>query len=108
MLVRSPTLRNRLSSVTVTGSSPDRRRADEISGTTRGATPLAESAIAPMCSAVVPQQPPTMLTKPLVANSPRIPAIWSGVSSYSPKALGRPAFGWAETKQSATRASSAT
>ena len=34
--------------------------------------------------------------------------MWSGVSSYSPKALGRPAFGCAETKQSATRDSSAT
>ena len=34
-------------------------------------TPLAASAIAAMCSAVVPQQPPTMLTSPLVANSPR-------------------------------------
>ena len=64
--------------------------------------------MATMCSAVVPQQPPTMFTSPLVANSPRISAMWSGVSSYSPKALGRPAFGCAETKQSATRDSSAT
>ena len=74
----------------------------------RGATPLAASAIAPMCSAVVPQQPPTMLTSPLVANSPSTSAIWPGVWSYSPNALGRPALGCAETKQSATRESSAT
>ena len=92
----------------MTGSSPDSRSADAISGSTRGATPLAASAIAAMCSAVVPQQPPTMLTSPLPANSPRIPAMWSGLSSYSPNALGSPAFGWAETKQSATRDSSAT
>ena len=39
----------------------------------RGSTPLAASAIAAMCSAVVPQQPPTMLTQPArSANSPRI------------------------------------
>ena len=108
MLVRSPTLTNRLSSVMVTGSSPESRSAGAISGTTRGATPLAASAIAAMCSAVVPQQPPTMLTRPLVANSPSTPAMWPGVSSYSPNALGRPALGWADTKQSATRDSSAT
>ena len=42
------------------------------------------------------------------ANSPSTAAIWSGVSSYSPNSLGSPALGWAETKQSAIRASSAT
>ena len=108
MFVRSPTLRNRLSSVMVTASRPDSRSADGISGRRRGVTPLAASAIAAMCSAVVPQQPPTMLTSPLVANSPRIPAMWPGVSSYSPKAFGSPALGCADTKQSATRDSSAT
>ena len=61
-----------------------------------------------MCSAVVPQHPPTMFSSPLVANSPSTSAMWSGVSSYSPNALGSPAFGWAETKQLAIRDSSAT
>ena len=64
--------------------------------------------MASMCSGVVPQQPPVRLTRPDAANSPSTSAIWSGVSSYSPNSLGSPALGWAETKQSATRASSAT
>jgi hypothetical protein len=46
-----------------------------------------------MCSGVVPQQPPTMLTKPLAAKSSMMHAVSCGFSSYSPKALGRPAFG---------------
>jgi hypothetical protein len=46
-----------------------------------------------MCSGVVPQQPPTMLRKPLAANSRRISRGLRGVSSYSPKAFGKPAFG---------------
>ena len=74
----------------------------------RGAPWVDASAIAAMCAGVVPQQPPTMLTSPAVANSPTTRAIASGVSSYSPKALGSPAFGWADTKQSAMRDSSAT
>ena len=57
---------------------------------------------------VVPQQPPMMLTSPLAANSPTVVAICSGVSSYSPNALGRPALGCTETKVSASRLSSAT
>jgi hypothetical protein len=42
---------------------------------------------------VVPQQPPTMFTKPDVANSRTSEAVMSGSSSYSPNALGSPAFG---------------
>ncbi len=61
-----------------------------------------------MCSAVVPQQPPTMLSQPFLAHSPMMAAMFSGVSSYSPKALGNPAFGWQETKASDTAASSST
>ena len=38
-------------------------------------------AIARMWSGVVPQHPPTMLTKPLRANSRSIPAVCAGVSS---------------------------
>ena len=58
-----------------------------------------------MCAGVVPQQPPTMLTSPDVANSRMIAAICSGVSSYSPNAFGRPAFGCALMRQSAICAS---
>ena len=61
-----------------------------------------------MWAGVVPQQPPTMLTRPACANSPSTRARSSGDSSYSPKAFGRPAFGWVETNVSAIRASSAT
>ena len=108
MLVRSPTLTKRLSPSMTHGSRPDRRRARGTSVGTRGLPPEALLAIAAMCSGVVPQHPPTMLTSPEVANSPTTRAIASGVSSYSPNALGRPALGWAETKQSAIRSSSAT
>ena len=38
-------------------------------------------AICAMCAGVVPQQPPTMLTIPEVANSPSSPAVCSGVWS---------------------------
>ncbi|MNS11741.1 hypothetical protein D3C72_432880 [compost metagenome] len=59
-------------------------------------------AIARIWSGVVPQQPPVILIKPLSANSFKKAAVCSGVSSYSPKAFGKPAFGWAEMKVSAT------
>lgn len=49
----------------------------------------------PMCSGVVPQQPPTILTNPCSANSAICSAVMSGVSSYSPKVLGRPR--WVKT-----------
>ncbi len=62
-------------------------------GSGRGGTLATDSAIARMWAGVVPQQPPTMLTRPLVANSPTRRPVVSGASSYSPKALGRPAFG---------------
>src|SRR5690606_4217796 len=67
------------------------------SGNARGGTPATASAIALMCGGVVLQQLPTRFNKPEVANSFSVAAISSGVSSYSPKALGRPAFGWALT-----------
>ena len=91
----------------VSGSRPERRQAGGISGGTRGARPSAAAAIAVMCSGVVPQQPPTTFVRPDSTNSRRYEAVWSGVSSYSPNALGSPAFGWLETKQSAIRDSSA-
>ena len=54
-----------------------------------------------MCSGVVPQQPPSMLTRPSSAKSLTLSANISGVSSYPPIALGRPALGYEWTKQSA-------
>ena len=92
MFVRSPTF-TKVSSVTVTGSSPESRRAGRVSTGVRGALPATAAAITAMWAAVVPQQPPTRLTKPLAANSSRTAAVSSGDSSYSPKALGRPALG---------------
>jgi hypothetical protein len=93
MFVRSPTLTNSESSSTTSGSRPDRRSAGRTCGGVRGARPSTVAAIAAMCAGVVPQQPPTMLTKPASANSSRTAAVSSGDSSYSPNALGRPAFG---------------
>ena len=64
------------------GSSPentDARRS--YTGTGRGDTPATASAIAAMCSGVVPQHPPTPFTSPLRANSPSSPAVISGLSS---------------------------
>ncbi len=57
---------------------------------------------------MVPQQPPARLSQPSRANSPMTRAMWSGVSSYSPNSLGRPALGKHITRVPQTRASSAT
>ena len=93
-LVRSPTTRKLLSSRTVNVSSPLNRDAHVArAGTRRGSTPSTAFAIARIWSGVVPQHPPTMLTKPLVANSPSSAPVSSGSSSYWPNALGNPAFG---------------
>jgi hypothetical protein len=93
MLVRSPTLTNRLSSVIENGSRPERRIAGSMVGTARRGVPSTAAAMAAMCSGVVPQQPPTRLTNPASANSPITAAVSSAASSYSPKALGSPALG---------------
>src|SRR5690606_12322418 len=63
------------------GSSPERRRPVGLGGISRGATPSTAAAIARMWSGVVPQQPPTMLTRPARAHSPICAAVCSGVSS---------------------------
>ena len=108
MLVRSPTLTKRLSALIVNGSRPERRMAGATSTGTRGVLSATASAMARMWAGVVPQHPPTRLTRPLSANSDTIAAVSSAASSYSPKALGRPALGYADTKMSAMRDSSAT
>jgi hypothetical protein len=80
-LVRSPTLTNGMSLVSVNGSRPERRIRGAISGTCRGALPATASAMARMCAGVVPQQPPTTLTSPASANSASMAAVASGLSS---------------------------
>ena len=89
----APTFTNRLLSSMFSGSSPDRRHLATAAGRWRGLRPRTPAAISRMCSGVVPQQPPTMLTSPDSPNSRRISAVSAAPSSYSPKALGRPAFG---------------
>ena len=93
MLVRSPTLTKRLASSMVNGSRPESRIAGATVGTSRRGSPSTAPAMARTWSGVVPQQPPTRLTRPSWANSWMIEAVSSAASSYSPKALGRPALG---------------
>jgi hypothetical protein len=59
----------------------------------RGGNGRTALAIAAMWAGVDPQHPPTMLSQPFPAKSPSTAAMSAGVSSYPPKALGRPAFG---------------
>ena len=71
MLVRSPTLTKFSSGVSVNGSSPDRRIYLRLFGNRRAAARLRSlRPKALICSGVVPQQPPTILTRPERANSP--------------------------------------
>ena len=108
MLVRSPTLTNNESSSMTSGSRPARARRGWSSGLVRGLALRARWQRARICSGVVPQQPPTRLTRPRSMKSPRVSAISSGVSSYSPNSLGRPAFGCTLTKVVATLATAST
>jgi hypothetical protein len=80
-LVRSPTLTKLISGESTQGSSPDRRVYGGSFAGTRGGTPATACAIARMCAGVVPQQPPTRLSRPARANSPSISAISAGPSS---------------------------
>ena len=103
-LVRSPTLTNSEVGSMARGSRPLRRHTGARRAGARAGRPATASAIASICAGVVPQQPPTRLTKPDSANSPSTALISSGVWSYPPKALGRPALGWQPTKVSLQRA----
>jgi hypothetical protein len=51
--------------------------------------------MARMCSGVVPQQPPTMLSQPFFAHSPMIGAMSLGVAGkpVGSRGSGSPAFG---------------
>src|SRR5690606_35282941 len=62
-------------------SSPERRNAVALAGIFRGGLPATASAMARICSGVVPQHPPTILTRPASAHSRRGLAVSSGVSS---------------------------
>ena len=101
-LVRSPTLTNKLSRVMLKASSPDRWQAGLYSGMARGACGETISTMVRICSGVVPQQPPTILTIPALAKPCTIVAVSVGVSSYSPNSFGKPALGCADTKVSQT------
>ena len=102
MFVRSPISVKFESARISNGSRPLKRVPGRRSGTLRGATPSTAAAIWRTCSGVVPQQPPTMLTRPSRANSPRKRLVSSGCSSCSPSAFGRPAFGWHATQVGAS------
>jgi len=81
MLVRSPTLTKFISGVSAKASRPDRRMNFGFSGIRRGGTSRMARPNSMMCSGRVPQQPPTMLTRPERANSPIIAPMLSGDSS---------------------------
>jgi hypothetical protein len=82
MLVRSPIRRKFVSGRMVNVSSPlNRPRCVAAGGRARGVTPAMISTIAAMCSGVVPQQPPTMLMRPLSANSRSSAAVVGASSS---------------------------
>ena len=65
----------------VNGSKPESRQAGAISGICRGLILATASAIALMCSGVVPQQPPTIFNSPDCANSAMVLAMASGPKS---------------------------
>src|ERR1700753_2383462 len=90
-----------MAGVSSNGSRPESRSRGSISGIMRGLCGATAAAIAAIWSGVVPQQPPTMLTRPSRANSPISRDIYSGVSSYCPNSLGRPALGYAHTREAA-------
>jgi hypothetical protein len=101
--VRSPTTTKPVSGLIVNGSIPLNRGRRSRGGMRRGACPRTASTIDVTCSGVVPQQPPTTLTSPSCANSPRNVAVSCGCSSCSPISFGSPAFGWQLTYVSAWR-----
>src|SRR6266540_3725762 len=65
----------------------------------RGGTPRTRSAIARMCSGVVPQQPPTIFSQPFATHAASLGANDSAVSGnpVGESGSGNPAFGYALT-----------
>ena len=79
--VRSPTTTKPVSGPISNGSRPLKRGRRGRSGMRRGGRPRTASAIARVCSGVVPQQPPTRLTSPSSANSRSSRLVSCGPSS---------------------------
>ena len=66
-LVRSPTFTNKVSSLRYKGSSPLRLQSLDTGFLDLGGRSRIDSTMAPICSGVVPQHPPTIFTKPCFA-----------------------------------------
>ena len=64
--VRSPIMMKLLSGRSVSGSRPLKRVSGSMRGRVRGGLSATASAIARMWAGVVPQQPPTMFSQPLL------------------------------------------
>ena len=79
--VRSPISTKPVSSVITNGSRPERRVRGCRFGTRLGVRHRVASAMAMVCSGVVPQQPPTMLRRPSRAKSASILLVSGGCSS---------------------------
>ena len=95
-LLRSPMLTNELAPPTrFKGSNPAKRSAAGGCGLVRGGYFATRWRIAAMCAGVVPQQPPTMFTKPSRAKLSKIRAVSSGPSGkpVGDNGFGRPALG---------------
>ena len=93
--VRSPTFTNKESSLIKNDSRPESLVTVSTFGISRGLISFISFAMALICSGVVPQQPPAIFTKPLVANSFNNDEVSSGFSSkpVSDIGLGNPALG---------------
>ena len=77
------------------GSKPDNLVYVSSSGIFLGLRSFISFAIASICAGVVPQQPPAIFRKPLLANSFNSEEVSSGFSSkpVSDIGFGKPAFG---------------
>ena len=104
-LVRSPIMMKLLSGRSVSGSSPLKpgQRLD-ASAACAAALSATASAIARMCGGVVPQQPPTMFSQPLAANSPSVRAIISRRLVEAAKGVGQAGVGIATDEDRRDRA----
>ncbi|GIT12750.1 MAG: hypothetical protein CM1200mP34_1560 [Verrucomicrobiales bacterium] len=107
-LVRSPTLTKLDSGRTVNASMPLSRNHGSGLAKRLGSQSATALAISRICPGVVPQQPPTMFSQPLAAQSCNCGANDSGVSGkpVGSSGSGMPAFGCALTLTGAMRESS--
>ena len=101
--VLSPTFTKFVSFVTTRDSRPESFKCLSFSvfcADFLGLYLLASSAMAFICSGVVPQQPPTIFINPSSRYDCNISLIICGDWSYSPKGFGNPALGCAEILKS--------